>query len=139
MISGGEPREVDDATAMAPRVAGVDRDGCGLRVAGTSARRRCIAVLAGAIETAELQNNVIPAMAALLNQVLQDPTTSQPVKDTILTLFDANQDGVITVAEVMDNSIIKTFLDGDVDVDNDGMNELSMGLGFKAVGAVITP
>jgi hypothetical protein len=96
-------------------------------------------VLAGAIEQADLQNKLIPALVVLFNQVLQDPTASQSVKDTITTLFDANKDYVITVAEFSNNAIVKTFLSGDVDVDYDGMNELSLGLGFKAVGAVITP
>jgi len=95
------------------------------------------AVLAGAVDKHELDTKLLPAVAAMLNAVLTDPSTDKVTKDTIRTLFDADQDGKIAAAEVANNALIKTFLAGDVDVDNDGQMELSLGLLFSAVPAVI--
>jgi len=94
-------------------------------------------ILAGAISKTELDTTLIPKIADMLNTTVQDPTTEQQVKDTITTLFDTDQDGAITQEEVAGNSIIKTFLSGDVDVDGDGEMELSLGVGFEAVSATI--
>jgi hypothetical protein len=96
-------------------------------------------VLAGAIDQKDLKTQLIPAVAQLLNNVLNDPTTDKQTRDTIATLFDADKDGKVSIAEVAQNSIIKTFLSGDVDVDGDGVNEISLGLGFEAVTARIQP
>jgi hypothetical protein len=94
-------------------------------------------LLAGVIPKGELDTKLIPTIAKMLQDTLEDPDTEQNVKDTILTLFDSDKDGSVTEQEVKDNSIIKTFLDGDVDVDGDGEKELSLGVGFEGVSAVI--
>jgi hypothetical protein len=94
-------------------------------------------ILAGAISKSELDNTLIPKIAEMLNKTLNDPDQDQQVKDTIATLFDTNKDKSITKEEVANNSIIKTFLSGDVDVDNDGENELSLGVGFEAASCTI--
>ena len=73
----------------------------------------------------------------MVNTVYIDPTADQKTKDLLKTLFDTNKDGTITATEVATNGLIKTFLDGDVDVDNDGIKELSLGLGFSTVAAKI--
>ena len=94
--------------------------------------------LSGAIPKSDLDNKVIPQVASMLDDTLQDPTTDKSTKDMIKQLFDTNPaDGKITKDEVANNALIKTFLSGDVDVDNDGQNELSLGIGFNAVGAKI--
>jgi hypothetical protein len=94
-------------------------------------------VLAGAISKSELDNTLIPKIAEMLDKTLNDPDQEQQIKDTITTLFDTDKDGSITKEEVAGNSIIKTFLSGDVDVDGDGENELSLGVGFEAVSCTI--
>jgi len=94
-------------------------------------------VLAGAISQDDLNNTLIPTIADMLNTTLTDPTTDPQVAGIITTLFDGNTDGTITKEEVKDSSIVKTFLGGDVDVDNDGEKELSLGVAFEAVSAVI--
>jgi hypothetical protein len=96
-------------------------------------------VVAGGIPQWDLQNKLIPAVALQLDHLLKDPLTDPLTRSTLQTLFDGNMDGTITAAEVANSTIIKTFLAGDVDVNNDGTNELSVGLGFTAVPAVITP
>jgi len=75
----------------------------------------------------------------MLDGQLKDPATDPQVKGILQTLFDANGDGTISPSEVANSSIIKTFLGGDVDVDNDGVKELSLGLGFEVATAVIIP
>lgn len=93
--------------------------------------------LSGAITKSDLDNNVIPAVAKLLDSTIKGTTVSDDTKKQIKNLFDKNSDGTITKEEVAGNDLIKTFLAGDVDIDGDGKSELSLGIGFKAVGAVI--
>ena len=94
-------------------------------------------VLAGGITEDDLNKQVIPGVAKLMDNTVQDPGTSTSTKDQILQFFDADKDGKITEAEVKANALISAFLAGDVDVDGDGTLELSLGVGFEAVGAVI--
>lgn len=93
--------------------------------------------VAGALKRREVDSEVIPAVAGLLDRIYKDPTTSSTVHAQVGKLFDTNNDGTIAVAEVRNNDLIKTFLAGDVDVDHDGVKELSLGLGFHAVSAHI--
>ena len=117
-----------DLTLKAAQVRG-HYDGKGIRDA----------ILAGVLDKNELDNKLVPAIAAMMTAVLKDPTVDKSTKDTVRTLFDVNSDGVIATAEVANNALIKTFLAGDVDVDKDGSAEISLGLLFSAVPAVIKP
>lgn len=95
-------------------------------------------ILAGAVTKKDLDENLLPTIAKMLDDTLNDPNGDQTTKDTIKTLFDTNpEDGHISTKEVADNSLIKTFLAGDVDVDGDGQMELSLGIAFEAVGCTI--
>lgn len=94
-------------------------------------------VLAGAISKTDLDTKLIPTVATMLEKTYTDPKTEQSTKNTIKTLFDTNSDGHISKDEVANNTLIKTFLAGDVDVDGDKINELSLAVGFTAVGAKI--
>lgn len=52
---------------------------------------------------------------------------------TMLGIFDDNEDGEITLAEVQENSLVMTLLRSDVDTDGDGEEDsLSVGVGFHA-------
>jgi hypothetical protein len=94
--------------------------------------------LAGAIAQTDLKNQVIPAVAKVLDGEMKDPTTSQANKDAIKKAFDADKDGNITAAEVEANAAVKAVMSGDVDADGDGKKEeLSAAVGFTAVGAKI--
>ena len=92
-------------------------------------------VLAGGVDKNVLNQTVVPALAASINATYTSYATDQKTKDLLKTLFDTNKDGQITAAEVQGNGLIKTFLDGDVDLDGDNIKELSVGVGFTAVGA----
>ena len=105
--------------------------------AKTTANKMTEGVLSGAIPKSDLDKNVIPQVASMLNKTYIDPTTDKSTKDMIKQLFDTDADGKITTQEVKDNALIKTFLAGDVDVDGDGENELSLGIGFTATTAKI--
>ena len=115
--------------------------------------------LNGAIPGDTVKTSIIPAVATLLNdQVQQKPTDSS--SETILQLFDAmttpctNPDGTTSVGgdkkigtcEVAENSIIKNVLAPDVQLfdatgaykpsaENKTRDSLSLGLGFSAVKA----
>jgi len=96
-------------------------------------------IIAGAIPDYEIQAKMVPALAQQLDAVIKDPLMDPTIKATLAKLFDANADGTITTAEVANSTIVTTFLVPDVDVDNDGVKELSLGLGFTAVNATISP
>jgi hypothetical protein len=114
-------------------------DMVGVRLQGslTSAGGIQKGVLAGAIPKSELDGQVVPILAQLLNKELSDPGTDPSTKNTIKTMFDADKNGSISAQEIKDNALVKTFLAGDVDVDGDGVKELSLGLELEAVKAVI--
>jgi hypothetical protein len=94
-------------------------------------------ILAGVVTKDDLDNELMPAIAKLLNDLLNDPTAQKTTKDTITTLFDTNTDGTIDEAEVKENALIKTFLAGDVDIDGDGKQEMSLGISFTGTSATI--
>jgi hypothetical protein len=94
-------------------------------------------ILAGVVTKEDLDTKLLPQIATMLNNTLNDATVDKTTKDTIKTLFDTDADGQIAEAEVKDNALIKTFLAGDVDVDGDGKMELSLGISFTATSATI--
>jgi hypothetical protein len=94
-------------------------------------------IISGVIPKSDLDTNVVPAVATLLQDALDDPNVSADAKKQITGLFDTDKDGKITATEVAKNALIETFLAGDVDVDNDGVPELSLGIGFEGVKATI--
>ncbi len=95
-------------------------------------------VITGALSQYQICNVVIPTAARYFSEQYSDPKADQKTKDLLKTLFDSNKDGKITNAEVATNGLVKTFMDGDMDLDGDGAKELSIGVGFSAVLAKIT-
>jgi hypothetical protein len=104
---------------------------------GTSPQQITGGVIAGAIPQSEIDTYLVPAISGELDKLLKDPTGDPTAKFLVGLLFDADHDGTITAAEVASNGTVKPLITGDVDVDGDGVKELSMGIGFSAVGAVI--
>jgi hypothetical protein len=95
-------------------------------------------VLMGVVTKADLDSQVVPSVAKVLDGEYNDPSTKQTVKDAIKAAFDTNQDGTIDTGEVAASPLIKALLAGDVDVDQDGTKELSAGIGFTSVGCTIS-
>ncbi len=92
----------------------------------------------GAISQNDIQNSLLPAVAKTLDHEMNDPTTKQSTKDALKKVFDTDNDGKISAKEVLGNAAVQAVLAGDVDADKDGKKEeLSLGLGFTAVGAKI--
>jgi len=94
-------------------------------------------VLAGALSKSEVNSKVVPMVATMLSVTLADPSVSAATKAQISALFDADKDGIVSPQEVSQNPLILTFLSGDVDADGDGQLDLSLGIGYSAVPAVI--
>lgn len=92
-------------------------------------------VLAGGVPAAELGSVVLPQLAKILNNLIA--TVDAATKAAILAAFDTNKDGSVSAAELAGNALLSPFLAGDVDVDSDGKKEVSLGIGFSAVGATI--
>jgi hypothetical protein len=93
--------------------------------------------IVGAIPQQDVDNVIIPALAAELDALLKDPAGDAAAKLLLGLLFDTNHDGTVTAAELAQVSMIKNLFAPDVDVDGDGVKELSLGVGFTAVGATI--
>lgn len=103
----------------------------------------------GAISSAEADGEVVPALASLMQAVVDegcpgdvlDSCTPQAL--TILNIFDANHDVLITADELRASPLIQALLAPDVDVlradgspGQDGVKEsVSIGLGFAAQAA----
>lgn len=90
-------------------------------------------VLAGAIPKSDLDSTVVPELAKLLDQTYKDSTTDKKTLDLIKQLVDTDGDGSISTAEVANNALLKTILAGDVDADQDGELDLTLGVGLTAV------
>jgi hypothetical protein len=107
--------------------------------------------LAGAVTETDLQNEVLPQLAELLDTVLERNCTERggtggagecgcvpgSGTDTIRNLFDSNSDCYVTLDEVAGNSLLATLLAGDV-VLPDGSPAISLAVGFHAVNATFT-
>ncbi len=92
-------------------------------------------ILTGAVPQYGVQNILVPGVAQGLNDTYTDPYTDSGTRLTLGMMFDTNNDGKITAAELANNSLFKPFLAGDVDVDGDNVKEMSLGVGFAAVRA----
>jgi len=93
--------------------------------------------ITGGIDQTELDGVILPAVATAVNGMILDPTTPASTKGTILALFDTNKDGKIDIGEIKNNVLVKSAIAPDVDVDGDGKLDLSLGIGYTAVGATI--
>lgn len=92
-------------------------------------------ILAGALTENDLNTKVIPAIQAQIAPIVGEdcPGTapdcaceSGSTGATVLDLFDADDNCEVSVAEIADNSLIKSLLAPDVKID--GTNALSLGV-----------
>jgi len=107
--------------------------------------------LAGAVTESDLQTEVLPQLADLLDAVLARNCTdrggaggsgtcgcvSGSGTATIQSLFDSDGDCYVKLQEVAENTLLATLLDGDV-ILPDGTKAISLAVGFHAVNAVYT-
>ena len=105
--------------------------------ATTSANGLTSGVLSGAIPKSEMDNKLLPMLAAMVDTQYKSPSVDQKTKDLLKSLLDVNKDGSITAAELKSNPLLSNLLAGDVDADGDGSKDLSLGLGFTAAGCKI--
>jgi hypothetical protein len=116
--------------------------------------------LAGAIPEEEVNNNVLPAVQMQLADIITEgmcmsagtpPVCTCPGGGTpqqIVDLFDTDDNCDVTVMEIQTNNIIMSLLAPDVrlcpdggttcDLTANGVDALSLGIQFSAVGAVFT-
>lgn len=94
----------------------------------------------GAIPMTDVDNNLLPALANLLDTLYKDPTTDAATKLLLKTMFDTKPPiGTITVADIKGNLLIGMLIKADVDVDPKvpGFDAMSVGMGFTGVPCTI--
>jgi hypothetical protein len=91
----------------------------------------------GAVPSSEMDQKILPGMAAYITQTYQ---TSDPQgKAMVEQLLDLDKDGKVTAQE-MKSSIIGLALRPDVDTDGDGAKDaVSIGFGYTTVPCKIVP
>jgi hypothetical protein len=103
----------------------------------------------GAIPGSEVDARLIPAMHLMTATTIQRDCTGSPppgcgcttdsVGATMISLFDENDDCVVTLAEYQSNGLITALMAPDIDTDGDGTKDaLSMGVQITGVAATYT-
>jgi hypothetical protein len=115
----------------------------GARVEGHVDASGCAGKLGGAVTQQDVDTVLLPTVVGLMNAAIERdpgcPTACTPGTSAalIISVFDADHDGVITEQELRDNAIIQSLLEPDVDlIGDDRVKEsLSFGMGFDCVAA----
>lgn len=117
-------------------------------VTGVSATGLASARIGGAVPDEQIQNEVIPAIAIAISDIVVEEGCMAGSADcgcpggtaeTLLGIFDDNSDCAITESEVREDDLIMTLLRPDVDTDEDGTKDaLSVGVGASAVSGTFT-
>lgn len=118
----------------------------GVRLAADVSEKGCTnGRLGGGIAISEFRGKVLPALADGLNRVITADKTLAP---TILTTFDSDQNGTISVEELQNNILLQLATTPDLDLldasgkfnpRQDGVNDsMSVGLGFTCAPAIFT-
>lgn len=112
--------------------------------------------IGGAVTQTELDNNVLPAIVTVMEETLADDCTGTAppccmegsTGETLVDLFDENEDCAITLEELRTNDLISSLLSPDVDLldENGNFNPrqdevkdaLSLGIGFTGVHGTFT-
>jgi len=99
----------------------------------------------GGVTADEFRGKLLPGIADGLNQVIK---ADQAVANTLLQVFDSDQNGIITVQELENNPLLMIAISPDMDLldasgkfnlGQDGVKEsYSVGLGFTCVPATFT-
>ena len=99
--------------------------------------------LGGGVTVEEFRGKLLPAIANGLNQVI---TADQDAANTLLPVFDSDNNGTITVQELENNPLLMLAISPDLDLldasgkfspGQDGVNDsYSAGLGFTCVPVI---
>jgi len=118
------------------------------RLSGISETDISDAILGGAIPQEDIDNEVIPAVHGTVEGIIAEDCTGtapdccadpESTGETLLGIFDDNEDCMVPLAELRENSLIMTLLRADVDTDGDGEEDaLSVGVGATAVNGDFT-
>lgn len=102
--------------------------------------------IGGGISSAQIDAAVVPAIGAIARAAIaadctgttEDTCTEGSAGRTMMGIFDANDDGLVTDQEVRTNGLVQAMLAPDLDLDGDGTKDaLSFGIGFSAANASI--
>jgi len=102
--------------------------------------------ITGVVTKGDLDNLLIPQLAVLFSAAVAhdcpgpgpESCTNGSTGQTLQELFDANDDLVITSAELSQNSFFEALLAPDIDLNHDGKPDaISVGFGFDTVRAKI--
>lgn len=104
-----------------------------------------MSTIAGIVSGADLRNALLPALISELMTVIDRDCISGPPTcgcapgssgEDAITLFDANADCAVTIAELESSALLSATLAPDMDIDGDGANDaLSLGMGMTGVAA----
>ena len=105
-------------------------------------------VIGGAVTTTDINTKLIPAIAlSIVPVIAHDCTalstppgcgcTSGSTGQTLIALFDANHDCVVSATEIQNNNLIQSLLAPDLTIQ--GQTGLSFGMGITATHATFTP
>jgi hypothetical protein len=119
--------------------------GARTKVSGLSAAGITTGILGGAVTKTDIDGKVIPAVAAAFEATVMAacpgappgcgcPTGSSAA--TLITLFDTNHDCTISTDEVASNTLVQALLKTDVNIE--GQDAISLGVGFTAVKGTYT-
>jgi hypothetical protein len=101
--------------------------------------------LGGGVTVDEFRAKLLPSIAAGLNQIVK---TDKTVANTLLPVFDSDQNGTVTTQEIENNPMLMLAISPDLDLldasgkfdpNQDGVKDsYSVGLGFTCVPATFT-
>jgi len=105
-------------------------------------------VIGGSVLKTDIDSKILPAVADLITPIVTEECapaggqcncTAGGSAETVLGLFDADNNCEVTLAEIQSNAIITSLLAPDIDTDGDDVEDaVSLGASITAVGAVFT-
>lgn len=113
----------------------LDLIGARAKASGVAADKIDSAILGGAVSETDINTKVLPAIQAQLGPIIAETCTDTTADDcgctagtgkTILDLFDTDDDCMVSVDEIKENTLIKSLLAPDVTID--GVKALSLGI-----------
>ena len=123
----------------------VDVDLIGVRLEADLSAQGCAnGKLGGGVTVEEFRGKLLPAIASGLNQII---TADKDASNTLLPVFDTDNNGTVTVQEIENNPLLMMAISPDLDLldasgkfspGQDGVNDsYSIGLGFTCVPVIL--